>query len=73
MLPILVSSWFHQIRIVQQGQIEKHEMRWQGALHFWLPILRRGALTFKQLPGKAVSGKGTGEICLEKKLKYQIV
>lgn len=64
MFPILV-SWFHQIRIVQQKQIEKH---WQEALHFWLPILR----TCKQLPEKAVSGKGTGEVSPEKKLKYQV-
>lgn len=67
MFPILV-SWFHQIRIVQLEQIEKHEMHWQEALHFWLPMLR----TCKQLPEKAVSGKGTGDVSLEKKLKYQV-
>lgn len=71
MAPLFLSSWFHQVWIVQQEQIEKREMPWQEALHFspqlWLPMLRKGALTRKQVPEEACKyGKGIGEVSFEK-------
>lgn len=71
MVPLFLSSWFHQVWIVQQEQIEKHEMPWQEALHFslqlWLRKLRKGALTWTQVPEKACKyGKGTGDVSFEK-------
>lgn len=53
MVLLFLSSWFHQVWMVQQEQIQKQEVPWQEALHFWLPMLRKGALTWKHVPEKA--------------------
>lgn len=72
MFPILVSSWFHQIRIVQQGQIEKREMLSRG-FAFLAAHTEERCFDMQTATRKSVNGKGTVEISLEKKIKYKAV